>query len=53
MVCNMAVVRIDDDLLKKIKEFLGKNDNKYRYPSVASFVNNVIYEKLNGRKEKN
>lgn len=43
----MAVVRIDDRLLKKIKEFLDHNDNKYQYPSIAAFINNVIYEKLN------
>lgn len=43
----MAVVRIDDKLLKKVKEFLDNNDNRYQYPSLASFINNVIYEKLN------
>ncbi len=43
----MAVVRIDDRLLRKIREFLGNNDNKYQYPSISSFINNVIYEKLN------
>ncbi len=50
----MAVVRIDDRLLKKIREFLDNNDNKYQYPSISSFINNVIYEKLNkaGRKRR-
>ncbi len=43
----MAVVRIDDKLLKKVKEFLDNNDNRYQYPSLSSFINNVIYEKLN------
>ena len=48
----MAVVRIDDKLLKRIKEFLDTNDNKYQYPSIASFINNVIYEKLDEIKKK-
>lgn len=43
----MAVVRIDDELLKRIKEYIQHNDNKYQYPTVACFINNVIYEKLN------
>lgn len=43
----MAVVRIDDRLLEKIKEYLRNNDNRYQYPSISSFINNVIYEKLN------
>lgn len=48
----MAVVRIDDNLLKRIKEYLQRNDNRYQYPSISSFINNVIYEKLNNKKEK-
>ncbi len=48
----MAVVRIDDELLKRIKEYIQHNDNKYQYPSISSFINNVIYEKLNSKKEK-
>lgn len=48
----MAVVRIDDRLLKKIKDFLDNNDNKYQYPSIASFINNVIYEKLEKAKKR-
>lgn len=48
----MAVVRIDDKLLKKIKDFLETNSNKYEYPSISSFINNVIYEKLNSIKKK-
>jgi len=48
----MAVVRIDDKLLKMIKEYLENNDNKYKYPSLSSFVNNVIYERLNSIRKK-
>ena len=46
----MGVVRIDDKLLKEIKELIEKGSNKYQYPSVAAFINNTIYEKLNKKK---
>lgn len=42
----MGVVRIDDDLLQKIKRILGKEGNKYKYGSIASFINYSLYEKL-------
>jgi hypothetical protein len=42
----MAVVRIDDELLKKLKEILKKEENKYRYGSLASFVNSIVHEKI-------
>ncbi len=43
----MAVVRIDDELLKRIRRFLDTNSNQYQYPTVSCFINNIIYEKLN------
>lgn len=49
----MATVRIDDSLLEKVKKWLEKNGNKYKFPSVASFINNSIYEKLKKLEEKN
>lgn len=42
----MGVVRIDDEIQRKLEEFLGEGDNKYKYPSLTSFVNNAILEKL-------
>ena len=42
----MGVVRIDDDLLKMVKEWIKKNGNKYTYPNITSFVNSAVYEKL-------
>ncbi len=49
----MGVVRIDDELLKKLKEMLKKEENKYRYSSIASFVNSIVHEKikLEGRRK--
>lgn len=48
----MGVVRIDDKLLSEIKKVLKEEDNKYRYGSIASFINSVIHESLKER-EKN
>lgn len=48
----MATVRINDKLLKEIQEWLDKNGNQYKYPSVSAFVNNAVYEKLNQSKNK-
>lgn len=42
----MGLVRIDETLHKKLVEWIRKNGNKYRFPSVTSFVNSAIYEKL-------
>lgn len=49
----MATVRIDDNLLEKIKKWLEDNGNKYKFPSVTSFINNSIYEKLKSFEGKN
>ncbi len=48
----MATVRINDKLLKEIQDWLDKNGNKYKHPSVSAFVNNAIYDKLNQLKNK-
>ena len=42
----MAVVRIDDVLLKKLKEMLKKDENKYKYGSLAAFVNSIVHDKI-------
>lgn len=42
----MATVRIDDYLLKEIKEWIKKNGNKFECPTVTAFINNAIYKKL-------
>jgi len=47
----MGVVRIDDNLLKNIKDILKKEDNKYKYGSISNFINSAIYEKLKQKQE--
>jgi hypothetical protein len=42
----LGVIRIDDELLKKLKLELAKDENKYKYGSLAAFINSIIYEKL-------
>lgn len=42
----MATVRIDNNLLDKIKKWIKDNGNKYQFPSITAFINTAIYEKL-------
>ena len=42
----MGVVRIDDELKKEILEYISKEENKYNYPNISTFINTVIFEKL-------
>ena len=44
--CRMSTVRVDNKLLNEIKKLLKENGNKYKFPTVTSFINNSIYEKL-------
>jgi len=52
MGAKMGVVRIDDELLKRVKEWIKRNGNKYNYPNIASFVNSAVYEKLKNLNKK-
>ena len=52
----MGIVRIDDKLQKEIQEWIKKNGNKYQHPSITSFINSAIYEKIqkdNGKRGRN
>lgn len=42
----MGVIRIENKLHKRLQEWLDKNGNIYKFPSLTAFVNNAIYEKL-------
>jgi len=51
----MAVVRIDDKILKEIKKFLQRDENRYHHPSVSAFINYALHEKIiqiNGKKKR-
>lgn len=47
----MGVVRVDDELIKEIQEWLIQNGNKYEHPNISSFVNKAVYEKLKKNKK--
>jgi len=40
----MGVVRIDDGLLRQLKKLLKDEEYKYKYPSIASFINILLYK---------
>lgn len=42
----MGVVRINDNLKKEILNFINKEENKYQFPNVSTFINTAIHEKL-------
>jgi len=41
----MAVIRIDDELYKKIIKLI-KGEKRFDFPSVKSFVDKATYEKI-------
>ena len=43
---KFITIKIDRELHNKLKKILGKDELKYKYPSVASFANDAIFEKL-------
>lgn len=38
----MATIKIDDELLKKIKKFIKEGENRFDYPNVKAFVDKEI-----------
>ncbi|HIH14149.1 MAG TPA: hypothetical protein HA224_02745 [Nanoarchaeota archaeon] len=45
-------VKIDLKLYKEIAKLLRNYDFKYQYPSMSSFINSAIHEKLKEAKHK-
>ncbi len=41
------VVKIDEDLLKKVKKLVNSKENRIRYSNAKQFVNIAVLEKLN------
>ena len=42
----MAEVKIDNDLLEKIKKFIKKGENKFDFPSIKSFIDKAVLKML-------
>lgn len=49
----MGVVRIDDKLQKEIQRFLSKDENKYKHPSMAAFINYIMSQELKKMEKEN
>ncbi len=53
----MAEVKIDEELLKKVKETIRKGENRFDFPTVKSFVDKSVLKMLKklegGGKSKN
>lgn len=41
----MAVIRIDDELYRKIVKLI-KGEKRFDFPSVKSFIDKSVYEKI-------
>jgi len=42
----MTEVKIDEELLEKIKRFIEKGENRFDFPSVKSFVDKSVLKML-------
>ena len=47
-----TVVKIDSDLLKRVEEFIKKEENKFKFVNKKQFIDIAVYEFLN-KNEKN
>jgi len=42
----MAEVKIDEELLQKIKKFIERGENRFDFPSVKAFVDKAVLKML-------
>ena len=49
----MAVIKIDDELLKKVRKYIKEGANRFDYPTVKAFVDKAVYIYLKKKEEKN
>jgi len=47
----MTEVKIDEELHKRINEFIKKGENRFDFPSVKSFVDKAVLKMLKSLKE--
>lgn len=48
----MAVIKVDDELYKRIKKLIKEGDNRFDYPTVKSFVDKAVFSTLKELEEK-
>jgi hypothetical protein len=49
---SFITIKIDGNLHSTVKKILEKNEFKYKYPSVASFANEAIFDMLKSIKQR-
>jgi hypothetical protein len=42
----MAEVKIDNELLEKIKKLIKKGENKFDFPTIKSFIDKAVLKML-------
>jgi hypothetical protein len=47
----MSEVKIDKELLEKIKKFIKKGNNRFEFPNAKSFVDKAVLKMLKEYKE--
>jgi hypothetical protein len=48
----MAEVKIDNELLERIKKVIKKGDNRFDFPTVKSFVDKAVLKMLKSLEKK-
>ena len=48
----MAVIKVDNELLERVKKFIQKGENRFDYPTVKAFVDKAILQYLKGKNGK-
>jgi hypothetical protein len=49
---DTSVVKIDSDLLKRVEDFILKEENKFKFVNKKQFIDLAVCEYLNDRKSK-
>jgi len=48
----MAVIKIDDELYKRIKKLIKEGDNRFDYPTVKAFVDKAVFSTIKELEQK-
>ena len=49
----MAEVKIDDELLERVKKIIKEGDNRFDFPTLKSFINKSVLKMLKPLEKKN
>lgn len=48
----MAVIKVDDELYKRIKKLIKEGDNRFDFPTVKAFVDKAVFSTLKELEDK-